>query len=453
MAPSHRLGGTHQVWASSGGDTDLPSVLVTDALGDSGAGADAHTWQTPPYNRWAFWNVDRILPVRTIPHAEVPRPLPSAPAASVVGLPDLLALPVMDVTGAPTTVGAVFAETYTDAYVICHRGEVVAQWYGTAGGPDHRHAIMSITKSVVGCVAGTLTADELLDPDRPVTDYVPELAGSGYAGARVRDLLDMRTGVAFREAYFDPTSEIRSVAGWLGWQTPPAAARPGGLYGFLGALTAGGPHGGAFVYRSADSDALGWVCERAGGAPMDVLIRDRIWRPMGAESDALMLCDVHRTPVHDGGLAVTALDLARFGQLLADGGSRPDPSVAEGVSHVVPPRWLRQVWTVDADVRAAFTASLSEAAMPGGWYRNQFWVRPDARGRDVLLGIGIFGQLLYVNRATGTVAVKLSSWPEPQIPRYLELTFRAFTAIADAEAGVTSPRRPSSPPGSPARLL
>jgi CubicO group peptidase (beta-lactamase class C family) len=38
-----------------------------------------------------------------------------------------------------------------------------------------------------------------------VTAYVPEVGGSGYAGATIRDLLDMRTGVASREAYTAPT--------------------------------------------------------------------------------------------------------------------------------------------------------------------------------------------------------------------------------------------------------
>ncbi|GAA4389387.1 serine hydrolase domain-containing protein [Tsukamurella soli] len=415
---------------------------MTNDAGDAAVGADARNWQTPPYNRWAFWNVDRILPVRTIPRAAAPHPLPERPA------PDLLQTTLTDVTGAPTTVGAVFERTYTDAYLIVRDGAVVAEWYCAAGGPERTHAIMSITKSIVGCVAGGLVADGLLDPERPVTDYATELAGSGYAGARVRDVLDMRTGVIFREEYLDPASEIRAMADWLGWQAPYGAPRAGGLYGFLGSLGRGGEHGGPFVYRSADSDVLGWVCERVAGLPMDVLIRERIWRPMGAAADALMLCDTNRTPVHDGGLAVTARDLARFGRVLAHGGVEPD-----GSSHVVPPRWLRQVWTVDAGARAAFAASPSEAAMPGGWYRNQFWVRPDARGHDVVLGIGIYGQLLFVDRATGTVGVKFSSWPAPQVPAYLEDTFRAFAAVAAGTAGTTSQRPPSSPPVSPVRPL
>ncbi len=77
---------------------------------------------------------------------------------------------------------------------------------------------------------------------------------------------------------------------------------------------------------------------------------------------------------------------------------------------------------------------------PGGWYRNQFWFRPGAYG-DVLLGLGIHGQMLHVSRRTNTVCVKFSSWPQAQNPAYLEDTLRAF----DAVGGVLAGRAPIDP--------
>ena len=71
--------------------------------------------------------------------------------------------------------------------------------------------------------------------------------------------------------------------------------------------------------------------------------------------------------------------------------------------------------------------------MPGGWYRNQFWFRPGQYG-DVLLCLGIYGQMVHVSRRTRTVCVKLSSW-QPQNPGFLENTLRAFDAIGGALTG------------------
>jgi len=132
--------------------------------------------------------------------------------------------------------------------------------------------------------------------------------------------------------------------------------------------------------------------------------------------------------VHDGGLAVTARDLLRLGQLLLDGGALPDGT------EVVPPQWLRRAWAVDSGTRRAFLESPAEPTFPGGWYRDQFWFRPGAHG-DVLLGLGIHGQMLHVSRRTRTVCVKMSSWPDPQNPAYLQDTLRALDAIGGALTG------------------
>jgi hypothetical protein len=97
---------------------------------------------------------------------------------------------------------------------------------------------------------------------------------------------------------------------------------------------------------------------------------------------------------------------------------------------------------VDADARSVFAASPAESAFPGGWYRHQFWFRPGDYG-DVLLCLGIHGQMVHVSRRTNTVCVKFSTWPEAQNPAYLEDTLRAF----DAAGGFLAGREPRGPGG------
>jgi CubicO group peptidase (beta-lactamase class C family) len=406
-----------------------------------GVPVTALNWQDPPANRWAFWHVGDLLPTYPVPRGDgTPRPLPAAP-----GRPDLLSVPVnrMDRTGEPpsaSTVGDVLGDSYTDAYLVLQDGQLVTEWYGPLGAPDRTHALMSVSKSVVGCVAAVLIDRGLLDPDAEITSYVPELAGSGYAGALVRHVYDMRTGVRFGEEYGNPQSDIRRLDEWVGWQESagPGAAEPRGLYRFLATLRAEAPHGERFLYRSAESDVLGWVCERAAGRPMAELMSELIWAPMGAGADAALLHDSLGAAVHDGGLCATARDVARFGQLLLDGGLLP--AGTGRTRRVVPPQWLRQAWAVDAGTRAAFAASPAEWAFPGGWYRHQFWFRPGDYG-DVLLCLGIHGQMVHVSRRTNTVCVKFSTWPEAQNPAYLEETLRAFDAVGGFLAGQEPGRR------------
>jgi CubicO group peptidase (beta-lactamase class C family) len=407
-----------------------------------GVPVTALNWQDPPANRWAFWHVGDILPTyRVLRGGDTPRPLPAAAAR-----PDLLSVPVTRMDRTPgassaSTVGDVLGDTYTDAYLVLQDGALVTEWYGPLGAPDRPHALMSVTKSVVGCVAAVLIDRGLLDPDAEITSYVPELGGSGYAGALVRHVYDMRSGVRFGEEYANPDSDIRHLDEWVGWY--PGQGEPRGLHRFLATLQAEAPHGERFLYRSAESDVLGWVCERAAGRPMAELISELIWAPMGAEHDALLLHDGLGAVVHDGGLCATARDVARFGQMLLDGGLVPDG--ADGtrrVRGVVPPQWLRLAWAVDADARGVFAASPAEWAFPGGWYRHQFWFRPGAYG-DVLLCLGIHGQMLHVSRRTNTVCVKFSTWPDAQNPADLEDTLRAF----DAVGGFLARRDPRGPGG------
>jgi CubicO group peptidase (beta-lactamase class C family) len=407
-------------------------------------------WQSPPFNRWAFWHVRELLPTQRVSCGTgAPRALPT-PAS----YPDIGAIDLTGSDGRKSLVGEVMDRTFTDAWVVLQDGELVGQWYGPQGDADRTHTVMSITKSVVGCVAGVLVERGDLDPEALVTGYVPELGGSGFAGATVRDLLDMRSGVSFREEYTNADAEVRRLDRWIGWRPKGADDEPLGLYRFLATLSADRPHGGRFHYRSSESDALGWVCERAGGARMADLISTLVWAPMGAEHEAELICDGVGTGIHDGGLGATARDLARFAQMLLDGGSVPDqgrpadPRAVPGgtvsadagapARIVVPAKWLRQAWGVTADVRDAFAASPAERSFPGGWYRNQLWFRPGEFG-DVLVCLGIHGQMLHVSRRTRTVCVKLSSWPDPVDPVFMQDTLRAFDAVGGALAGRPSP--------------
>jgi CubicO group peptidase (beta-lactamase class C family) len=372
-------------------------------------------WQDPPFNRWAFRHMRELIPSQLIPARPAgPSPLP----ASDRSLPDPL---VLRLDGSTATTAEVFAGTYTDALVVLHDGQLVAERYDAGMTAATRHLLMSVSKSVVGCVAGVLAGRGLLDPGALVTAYVPEAGRSGYADATIRNLLDMRTGVAFRETYTALDAEVRVMERSMGWR-PARPGDPVGAYPYLTTLGHAGPHGREFTYRSADSDMLGWACERASDTRMADLISALIWQPIGAERDAEITCDPLGSAIHDGGISATARDLARFGQMLVDDG------MTQG-HPVVPEAWLAGTRAPEPDVREAFAVTDDEFVLPGGWYRNQFWVLPGSDG-PVLVCLGIHGQLIYADRAARTVVVKLSSWPDPQNTAYLLDSLRACGALA-----------------------
>ncbi|WP_223178817.1 serine hydrolase domain-containing protein [Paeniglutamicibacter gangotriensis] len=376
-------------------------------------------WQRPENLRWSFQHLAEFLPTAAISRGQGPiAELPSADAdlASLVLPPVLAGEPAM-------TVGSVMDSTDTDGWMLMHRGTVLAESYTGEMSSGTNHLLMSVSKSLVGAVVGALSDAGVLDIDAPLTTYVPTLADTGYAGATVRNLLDMRSGIAFSEDYLDPRAEVRLLEEAIGW-APPAVAGPTGMYPYLMTLRQKWDHGGVFEYRSCETDMLGWICEAAAGAPMPTLMSQLLWSKIGAEADAVIGVDQFGTGMFDGGINATLRDLARFGALfLGDGLSLTGERVLSA-------QWIAQTLAGAPDSREAFAASQGDNRMPGGMYRNQMWF--PYPGNEVLLALGIHGQLIYINRPAQVIGVKLSSWPHPQDATKLFPTLRAFDAMAAA---------------------
>src|SRR6266540_2327727 len=116
-----------------------------------------------------------------------------------LGLPsdpvDLGTLSIESDGGGPLSFDEFLDGTSTDGLVIISRGRVVLEHYANGMTPETPHILMSVSKSLLGLLAGVLAARGDLEPDRPVTDVLPEVAGTAYKGATIRQLLDMRAGV------------------------------------------------------------------------------------------------------------------------------------------------------------------------------------------------------------------------------------------------------------------
>ena len=319
-------------------------------------------------------------------------------------------------------------------------GRLVYERYLGQTTADTTHLLMSISKSIVSCVAGNLVARGMLSPEQLVSDHVPELLHGGYRGATVRHLLDMRSGIRFSEEYTDPNAEVRVLEQAARLEPAGHAGLPDSMYPYLTTLVAAREHGGRVRVPLLRDGRAGLGLRAGRGAADGGPDRRAVWAPLGAAQDAEITCDVVGSAMHDGGVCATTADLARFGVILLDGGRAGD-------QQVVPEAWVREAWTPDDDIRGAFAASRNGPVFPGGWYRNQFWFSPRPLG-DVLICLGINGQMLYVNPGTRTVAAKTSSWPVAQSPVMLLDTLAAFDAVGAALTGreAVPPLQPG-PPG------
>jgi CubicO group peptidase (beta-lactamase class C family) len=387
------------------------------------AGISLDNWQSAPYSHWSFQHVEDFVPTAVISRGTGPSaalPAASSPVAEIE---------LTSTDSVATTVGAVMAATATDGWAVAHRGSMVAEEYLDGFRAETRHLLFSVSKSLVAVVLGALHGAGAIEPDAPVTTYVPALANCGYAGATVRHLLDMRSGIAFSDDYLHPTAEIHRLDEAMGWAPRSSPDVPSTLRDFLLTLRQKSAHGGAFEYRSCETDVLGWICEVAGGQRMPELMSELLWSRIGAKCDATIAVDSDGTGFFDGGISACLTDMIRFGSLFLQDG------VSLTGQQVVPAAWIADTFDGGPDSRQAFAASAGTNHMPGGMYRNQVWF--PYPGSNVVLCQGMCGQMIYVNRAAEAVAAKLSTQPDAGDPQMLLDTLRAFDAVAHELAGIT----------------
>ena len=383
---------------------------------------DLDSWKWPEYFAFSLTRMEELFPV-----GGIPRGIGSV-RDLVTQEHDFRPLPIdrdkwSAADEAWSTVGDVLANTFTDAWLVTREGVALAEEYAWPMKPARQHMLFSISKSIVSTVVGALSDAGLLSPEDLVASRVPVLSESGYAGATIRDLLDMRSGIKFSEEYLEEGSEIRALFEAVDF-APRTATSANGIKNFLMGLTSEREHGGAFVYRSCETDVLAWICEAVVGQPFSVIASEYLWSKIGAAHAAQVCQDRWGGSIADGAISTTLRDLARLGEMIARGGT-----TAEG-ERVLSGNWIDDIFTGAADSAQVFADSPSGQSYPGGMYRSQFWV-PSA-SRDVVIGIGIHGQMLYIDRATQTVGVKLSSDPQPVSLAHQHGTLAMFEAIAEA---------------------
>jgi hypothetical protein len=234
-----------------------------------------------PELRWAWSNIRQLVPTVNVwrgagPASVLPRQEHDIGASASV---------TMD--GRPMTFARMLEETYADGIAVLHRGKLIYERYFGALKPHKPHIAMSVTKSFTGTLAGILVAEGKIDPQAPVTDYVPELRTSAFGDARVHEAMDMTTGLEYTEVYTDKNSGVFGLRRANGM----APIEPGyegatNIFDFLCAQKKQGEHGKAFAYKTVNSDVLAWICRRASGMTLSDLLSMHIWSPMGAEEDA-----------------------------------------------------------------------------------------------------------------------------------------------------------------------
>ena len=374
-----------------------------------------------PRLRWSVCHFRELLPTEQISRglgAPVPlRYLPGDDFVEVRSEIDALTFMPMGADEPMTWEASLYAN-YTDGILILHRGRVVYERYFGCLEEDGKHAAMSMTKSVTGLLAEIMVVEGDLDDSALVRDIIPEIGGSAFATATVRQVMDMTTGVRFSENYSDPNADVwlySAAASPL--PKPQDYAGPDGYWAYLQQVRPEGEHGAAFHYRTINSDMLGWIISRVSGKSVTELTSERLWRPMGAEQDAYQTVDGKGVPFAGGGLSAGLRDLGRLGLLMLNGG------VIDG-QRLFPAE-------VVANIRAGGDRSKFAGfpTIPNGSYRSQWWIFHNEGG--AVAARGVHGQTIYIDPSAEMVLVRFASFPRAQNSFIDPTSLPAYQAVAD----------------------
>lgn len=303
------------------------------------------------------------------------------------------ALRFTDLNGRSRRFDEALFDTYTDGLIVLHRGRIVYERYFGALEQHVPHACYSVTKSYAGTLTEVLVHEGVLDDAKAIPHYLPELRGTAWEDATLRQVMDMQTGLAYTEVYDDEHSSVWALGRASGFRSQPVGYDgPRTLCDYLRTVRKEGAHGESFAYKTVNTDVMAWAMARVTGRSFAQLLQERLWAPLGCEEDGYVILDPVGTPSAGGGLSATLRDLARFGELMRREGE----------------------WNGKNLIPAAFVHDLQKgdhSAKPpsGGSYRSQWWVTNDELG--AFLAGGIHGQRLYVAPKAEMVAARFGSHP------------------------------------------
>jgi beta-glucosidase-like glycosyl hydrolase/CubicO group peptidase (beta-lactamase class C family) len=270
---------------------------------------------------------------------------------------------------------------------------------------DTIYDLASLTKVVATTTMAMILVDEgALELDKPVQDFLPLFVGPGKKKVTVRNLLTHSSGLV---AYGDLYTEIDGKAAYVE---------------HIQALELDYEPGSKSVYSDYGMILLGEILERVAGQPMDEFLEQKVFGPLGMKDTGYLpaaaifdrIAPTEDDPwrgylvhgeVHDenayalggvaphAGLFSTATDLARYLQLILNGGVFEQQRI---VSRHIVESWTQRDEIPDSDRAIGWDTKSAEKSSAGqyfsprsfghlGYTGTSMWVDPDRELFVILL--------------------------------------------------------------------
>jgi CubicO group peptidase (beta-lactamase class C family) len=235
----------------------------------------------------------------------------------------------------------------------------------------------SMAKSVTSILIGCAIDDKLIQSvNEPVTNYLPELQKNGFEKVTIKHLLQMTSGLDFKESYINPFGHAASF--YYGRS----------LRNKIQKLKLKAEPGSKFEYVSGNPQLLGLILERAlKNKTITQYLQEKLWKPLGMEYEASWSIDKEKNGLEKTFCCINARarDFAKIGRLYLNNGNWNG-------KQIVSANWVQESTKNDT----------TEGSVQ--YYQYQWW-KPTTTGD--FMAEGILGQFVYVNPAKNLIIVRL----------------------------------------------
>lgn len=269
------------------------------------------------------------------------------------------------------------------AFVVLHKGGIVAEHYDQGIGPDTKLLSWSMAKSFVNALVGMMVKDSLIDIHAPLP--IPEWQDDDRKTITLHDLMQMQSGLEWNEDY-GARSDVNVML---------HCEEDMGLYALQKPLEyKPGTH---WYYSSGSTNIVVRYLRSLFSSDEAFLsyMRERLFAPLGIRN-AIFEQDMSGTPVGSSYLYITAKNFARFGQMYLDDGCVDD-------ERILPEGWVDYTCT---------PASNSENRYGAFFWLNRGGKYPDVP-KDMYWCDGHDGQCIFIIPSCQLVVVILGYSPKP----------------------------------------
>lgn len=233
---------------------------------------------------------------------------------------------------------------------------------------DPLNEVMSITKSITALLAGIALEDNLIGSlDEAVSVRSPSLSKAPYAGTSLRQILQ-------QISCFEPPALLSQEQRWkIGKKD---------MFHLLSLAEPSCVQGSSFFYSNVMPNVVSQVIEYATGESMEKYAKRKLFDPIGI-TDWRWQRDDSGHALAEAGLALTAFDLAKIGQLILQDGT-----------------WNRKKILAKQFIQELYQPSVNNANYSLLWWLHRMPSSSSSPEQQPLLlqGSGYAGQYLYIDR-------------------------------------------------------